>query len=310
MTRRGTSWLVSLDVIIPTFGRADLLEELVAQLRTQTLQPASILFVDDTPDDSVLLAAKDLGVNYLRNDAPPSLTRARNKGIEATSQPYFCFLDSDIQLPPNYLERMVSLFAHPSKPVVVQAHVENPWRHQWWKAVPLWLLGQGISRGERMRFKLPVRQSFPSDPSPLSESEWLSGSNMVFHRERLGNIRFDPILERYCLGEDLEMGLQLSGAGKTMILDGTTTIQECNDAQGRIQNEDLERMRVINFRYILSKHFPHRKWNARLTFQDIGWLLLDPLRFPSAFRRYLRNRRDLRRNPTPTQWNKLYGFWK
>lgn len=302
---------MSVAVIIPTYGRTDLLVKLVAQLHQQTVPPNRILLVDDTPGDDVQELAQEIGVDYLRNEGRPSLTRARNAGIEATSEPIIAFLDSDVVLPQDYLERMVALFADPREPTAVQGYVPNDWNHAGWKRVPLWLLGQGINAGTSMRFKFPFKNTFPHKPTGISESEWLSGANMVFHRERLGDIRFDPVLERYCLAEDVDMGLQLAAAGKIMLLDADTIVHELNDAGGRIQNKDLELMRIINIRYLLAKHFPTRRLSTRLTYQDIGWMLqTEGLRFPKALARYVRNRKLAKRAKSPDEWNKLYGFWQ
>ncbi|MGB1697141.1 MAG: glycosyltransferase family 2 protein [Thermoplasmatota archaeon] len=302
---------MSVAVVIPTFGRPDLLRSLVPRLQAQSLKPARILFVDDTPGNDVEEAAKELGVSYLRNPGRPSLTRARNLGISSTTEPVIAFLDSDVQVPLDYLERMVALLSDPRAPTAVQGHVPNAWNQQGWKRIPLNLLLQPVNAGSRMRFRFPFRNSFPHKPRGVSESEWLSGSNMVFHRERLCDLRFDASLERYCLGEDVDMGLQLRHHGHTILLDAETVVHELNDEAGRLDNDDLALMRVINVRHILRKYAPRRAKGIALTYQDLGWLLQnEPTRFLSNLRRYIRHRRMVRGMRTPAEWNPLYSFWE
>lgn len=303
--------LVSVAVVIPTFGRPDLLQSLVPQLLAQTLPPARILLVDDTPGDEVKAVAEALGVDYVRNRGRPSLTRSRNLGIETTTEPVIAFLDSDVQVPVDYLERMVALLGDAREPTAVQGFVPNNWNQQGWKRIPLRLLLQPVNAGTRMRFRYPFRNSFPHNPRGVSESEWLSGSNMVFHRERLGALRFDGAMERYCLGEDVEMGLQLRYHGHTLLLDADTVVQELNAEEGRLDNEDLALMRVVNVRHILRKYAPRRAKGVALTYQDVGWLLQkEPLRFFSNLRRYVRHRKLVRNMRSPDEWNPLYSFWE
>jgi GT2 family glycosyltransferase len=298
---------MSVVVIVPTFGRQELLTGLVSQLRAQTLQADRILFVDDTPGPEVESVAIELGVDYLHNEGHPSLTRARNLGIEGTTEQVIAFLDSDVQLESDYLARMVALLDDSRCPTVVQAHVPNSWRQRGLRGLALRLFLQPVNVGDKMTFKPPFRNSFPDKPSQISESDWLSGSNMVFRRALLGELRFDENLERYCLGEDVEMGLRLRAKGHVILMDGESCVRELNDETGRITNRDLELMRVINVRYILDKHKISKRG---LLWQDIGWIAqTEGWRCIAALRRYIKHRRAVRGMSSPEEWNKLYSFW-
>lgn len=308
-------------VIIPTYGRADRVEALLAQVAAQTLPPLEVLVVDDTPGDEVerAAAAAPGPVRYLRNPGRPSLPRARNHGMAEARGGVFCFLDSDVQIPADYLERMVAALHHAIAPTVVQAYVPHPWNHRGWRGLVFRLLHQGRNVGTRMRFRLPMRNTFPDRRAqePV-ESEWVSGSNMVVHRGRLGRVRFDDRLERYGLAEDVDFGLSVRAAGGRLLLVPDVTVTEGNEEGGRIPGRDLERMRVINARYLLAKHFPGQRWRARLSWQDLGWILHKyPLRaVPAALRRYRADRRaikpflDDRGGVRLPDANVLYSFWE
>jgi GT2 family glycosyltransferase len=302
--------IVDVAVVIPTYGRGDLLERLVRELQGQTVKPARILFVDDTPSAEIEQLASQVGVDYLRMPGRPSLTRARNAGIAATEEPAIAFIDSDVKLPVDYLERMLALLQDPREPTVVQGYVPNNWNQQGWKQIPLRVLLQPVNAGTRMRFRSPFRNSFPHKPLGISKSEWLSGSNMVFQRERLGAVRFDGELERYCLGEDVDMGLKLRHAGHTILLDADTRVGELNDAAGRLANDDLALMRIINIRHILNKYPSKPLQGLALTIQDLGWIAqTEGWRCIAALRRYIKHRRAVRGMSSPEEWNKLYSFW-
>jgi GT2 family glycosyltransferase len=314
-----------VSVILPTYGRGPLVAELLGTLAAQTLRPVEVLVVDDTPDDEVKrvcvsgAAGPGVPVRYTRPPGRPSLTRARNHGISRATGDVLCFLDSDVRPAPTYLARMVEALDDASRPTVVQAFVPHRWKHRGWKGVVFRLLHQGRNVGTTMRFRLPMRNTFPDRraDAPVA-SEWVSGSNMVIHRARLGDVRFDDALERYCLAEDVDFSLRLRAAGKTMLLVPDETVTEGNEQGGRIPHRDLERMRVVNLRHILATHFPDRRWRARLTWQDLGWILHKyPLRdVPGALARYFADRRAVRpftrrdggvRLP---EANVLYSFWE
>lgn len=103
-------------VVVPTYGRAQLLNEAVASVLSQTVTDFECIVVDDASpdppeipgDDRVRVVARE------RNGGPAA---ARNSGIAAASGRYLAFLDDDDVWVPDRLERAVA--AHRRAPVAV-----------------------------------------------------------------------------------------------------------------------------------------------------------------------------------------------
>jgi glycosyltransferase involved in cell wall biosynthesis len=99
-----------VSVIIPTYNRADLIEETIDSVLKQTFDDLEIIIVDDGSTDSTKEVVRrfDGPIKYLYQENR-GRSCARNRGFEASSGDYICFLDSDDVLDPRMLDRQVSL---------------------------------------------------------------------------------------------------------------------------------------------------------------------------------------------------------
>jgi glycosyltransferase involved in cell wall biosynthesis len=113
-----------ISVIIPTYGRPELLERAVRSAAEQTLPPAEIVIVDDNEPGSParaetaeLVAAmeRSLGgrvpVRYTELAKNSGGAAARNAGVASSSGDLLAFLDDDDWWLPGKLEAQVSFFA-------------------------------------------------------------------------------------------------------------------------------------------------------------------------------------------------------
>ncbi len=95
-------------VIIPTYNRLDFLKKSIDSVLNQSFKEFEFLIIDDGSSDGTVEYLDSRSIKYLtisKRDAPQGVSRARNHGIENTSAPWVCFLDSDDQWLPSKLER-------------------------------------------------------------------------------------------------------------------------------------------------------------------------------------------------------------
>lgn len=109
---------VPISVIIPAFGRQDLLDEAVSSIMQQESLPHELIVVDDgSPMPLVVPAgARDasLQIRLIRHDVNRGAAAARNTGLSAAQSDWIAFLDSDDRLLPDSLRSRWSLIAsHP-----------------------------------------------------------------------------------------------------------------------------------------------------------------------------------------------------
>ena len=108
----------SVTVVIPTFNRARELERALEGLEGQSVGSSlRVIVVDNSSTDSTrslmeaLVPRWDGRLTYIVKE-PEGPASARNVGLAAADTPYVLFQDSDIELPPEWVERAL-------------AHIEN-----------------------------------------------------------------------------------------------------------------------------------------------------------------------------------------
>jgi glycosyltransferase involved in cell wall biosynthesis len=100
-----------VSVVIPTYNRAEILPRAIESALNQTYRNLEVLVVDDGSTDetpSVVEGFDDQRVTYHRVSQNGGANRARNIGVEEATGEYISFLDSDDELLPEHIERVVA----------------------------------------------------------------------------------------------------------------------------------------------------------------------------------------------------------
>ena len=104
-----------ISVVIPTYGRADLLEGAILSVLEQTYKVVEVIVVDDNDDVSEYrrktekLMEKfwgDIRVHYIQNPRNSGGCVARNNGVACAKGQWIAFLDDDDYYLPDYLYEM------------------------------------------------------------------------------------------------------------------------------------------------------------------------------------------------------------
>jgi glycosyltransferase involved in cell wall biosynthesis len=122
-----------ISVIIPTFNRAEFLEQAIASVLDQSLACGEILVVDDGSVDATSEVVRKISgstavpIRYLYQENKGA-SAARNKGIAEAQHDLFCFLDSDDRWAPHKLE--MQLEAMERQPHYLISHTREIWYRQ------------------------------------------------------------------------------------------------------------------------------------------------------------------------------------
>jgi histidinol-phosphate phosphatase family protein len=92
-------------VVIPTIGRPSLHETLASLTAAEGARPAAVIVVDDRPGGPPLLEPLRHGARLLRSRGGGPAA-ARNRGWRAASTPWVTFLDDDVVVSPDWLDRL------------------------------------------------------------------------------------------------------------------------------------------------------------------------------------------------------------
>ncbi|MCI5137250.1 MAG: glycosyltransferase family 2 protein, partial [Candidatus Electrothrix sp. AR1] len=122
-----------ISVIIPTFNRAEFLEQAIDSVLDQSLACGEILIVDDGSTDATseivrrISGSAKVPISYLYQENKGA-SAARNKGIVEARYEFLCFLDSDDRWAPRKLE--LQLEAMEEQPHYLISHTREIWYRQ------------------------------------------------------------------------------------------------------------------------------------------------------------------------------------
>ncbi len=322
------STVPSVSVIIPTYERRKQVEACIRSIWRQRHTPDEILLVDDSPSDAIERLTRELRdgpvpVRYLHNPGRPSLTRARNHGIDNTAGDIVCFFDSDSLPEPDYIERAVAVLAQRPEALAVRGIESSQSVMPPLYRAYRWLFCQGISGGKTIRIGFPPTFTrYPVELPGVTISDSMRGSNMVIRRKAFQLARFDPEMERYSFFEDIDFALALRRAKPDCILcDPKMLVNHPRIEAGRIPDDDLFLMVYANKHYLAHKYYrvgPRRA--LKLWWSDLGYVIMHSQRSWTRLRLLWprhrrvkqllrRHRRDLREGRL-APLNQYYSFMK
>jgi glycosyltransferase involved in cell wall biosynthesis len=114
--------------VIPARNEADAIVATLEAAARQTLPDAEIVAVDDGSTDGttdLLRSWERTGMLKLLTGRRGSAAAARNAGIRAASGEVIVFVDADVRVRPDFLERLAALYERGADFVSVHSQVEN-----------------------------------------------------------------------------------------------------------------------------------------------------------------------------------------
>jgi glycosyltransferase involved in cell wall biosynthesis len=205
-----------LSVILPTFNRAALLERALAALLRQTASPASyeIVVVDNnSTDGTAALVARPADPRVrLVSEPRQGLSYARNAGLAAARAPIVAFTDDDVEVAPDWIDTIVTLFDRHPAIDGAGGRVLPSWEH----GRPRWLTREHWAP-LALQDHGDCRRVFDRD-APIG----LIGANVAFRRSTFDRIgTFSPAVQRVKDGigstEDHELLARLYHSGGRML---------------------------------------------------------------------------------------------
>jgi GT2 family glycosyltransferase len=100
-------------VVIPTWNRRDLLERLLDRLGAQTYSIEEVIVVDNASRDASAEAAAAKGARVIALERNFGFAKAVNLGIKETRTELVAIVNNDIEVEPDWLERLVKMVRLP-----------------------------------------------------------------------------------------------------------------------------------------------------------------------------------------------------
>jgi GT2 family glycosyltransferase len=204
---------MKVSIIIPTYYRSKDLSLLFNSLLEKTVKPIEIIVVDDTPTAVIRYVCKmykdkfdkpGTQLLYIRNNGERSISIARNLGAKIAKGDILLFLDSDVILYSEYIEKILEVFNKHPDAIGVQGWTVFPPSSR--KGIRHHLIQTLLEL-----FYLPGHLTndsceYPSYPINLEKTitcNWLNGLGMAVKHSVLNEIQFDEKLGGYSYMEDV-----------------------------------------------------------------------------------------------------------
>jgi GT2 family glycosyltransferase len=193
--------------VIPVRNGGDDFERVLRGLRVSAGDGCELIVIDDgSTDDSAAVAARHGATTVLRHARPLGPAASRNAGARAAAAPLLFFLDADVLVHEDTVERLLAHFERdPGLTALFGSYDDRP-------AAP------GLVSQFRNLLHHHVHQSgrFEADARP-AHTFW-TGCGAIRRDAFLALGGFDPRLYRRPAIEDIELGYRLTRAGHRIAL--------------------------------------------------------------------------------------------
>lgn len=233
----------SIAVIIPTKNRLQSLMQTLASIQLQTHQPNEVIIIDQSDkffDIKKLSKFKEVmfRLKHIYNPTLSGLTAAKNEGIKHTTAEIVFFIEDDIILAEDFIEKVIEIYRWQPYLGGVGGYITN-YRKSRLHSFLYRLLFRGQFRDPRYEF---YRSSIEKIPSAV-ETNIISGGCVSFKRIVLEEFKFSEWFTGYSFGEDVEFCLRANSKYKFALTSAAKAIH--NKSTQRIKSSQL----YFHYRY-------------------------------------------------------------
>lgn len=220
-----------LSVIIATKNRYDALLKALQSIATQTVLPREIIIIDQTanngdwPQKLAATVPVSIHLDYVWNPSVSGLPAARNLAMARSHSEILLFLDDDVTLYPDFLEKLVTAWSsHPDAAGI--SGVPDNYRRPG-MVYSIW--SKIFMRGPFHDDRQPVYWQAMSLSRPVRVTRF-TGAMMSFRKSAMNGMRFDDNLRGVADGEDVDLCVRLNGV---YLIDPACKLTHHFDPSGR-----------------------------------------------------------------------------
>jgi len=180
---------IAASVIIPCRNGAGTIGAAVRTALDQSLRPLEVIVVDDASTDASAAIARAAGARVITLAARSNAGGARNHGIDEARGDVLAFLDADVEIAHDWLERVALAFQDPDI-VAVGGTIENGRPGRWGDLDHLLIHSEWMDDAPRTCGAFPTMA-------------------IAYRRAAVGDIRFRPTN----LGEDIFFAVAVQRGG-------------------------------------------------------------------------------------------------
>ena len=272
------SGLADISVVIPTRNREIVLRKTLSTLLEQTLLPAEIILIDASDEEPGQLKQQLVNefvkrgamVKWL-NAAERGAAVQRNQGVAIARFPFILFMDDDVYLEPDVVEKLWKGINTQEKAGAVNAMIKNqqytnPGKLTRWMYTVLSNKKSDTYAGKIIG---PAWNLLPEDREGLPEyvpCEWLNTTCTLYRKEALPSPVFQSHFTGYSLMEDVTLSVQVAKHWKLYNARTARIYHDSQPGQHKSSAYALARMELINRHYVMTKVLERRSTGAYFKF--------------------------------------------
>jgi GT2 family glycosyltransferase len=256
----------TLSVLIPTLNRPHDLALAVKTLLAQTRLPQELIIMDQSESDESEQRVKELfaqrpeiaerfELRYVRDSSIRSLAVARNLLLDLNRSDLFLFLDDDVELEPDFVERLIEGYADDPAVTGISGIITNytpgGFASRMWKR----FFVHGPFYDDRQ--EIYHRADELREAGRIAVSRF-GGGLMSFRTDRIGGLRFDRNLQGASEGEDVDFCMHLPKGARLEIDPRARLVHNASVAARKSEHWIASVVRGSSYLY-------YRNWRSGLT---------------------------------------------
>lgn len=305
----------NISVIIPTMNRPDSLKQTLDCIVMSVKKPSEIIVVDQSINPEIAdLNRKyaeecdaEVNVKYLYQSVP-SLTKARNYGIQQATNDIIVCSDDDVDVKRRTFEIIEEVMTDDNIAMIAGLDINTKLSN---KSKIGYFIGTKSYRKRNIGHVTPsVFGRFPIAVSGITDTEWAMGFFFVIRRslQVKWNVWWDEQLVSYAYAEDLDFSYNYYKHAKTenlrCIYHPEIIVTHQATKEYRVPSRKSSLMYIINREYLSYKHFP--AYSRLATRWTNFWRIIAAIKHPQHMKNLLEgqiladlNRKEIRKGKLP-----------
>jgi GT2 family glycosyltransferase len=221
-----------VSIIIASSNRIKSLKKCLDSIRKQSYEGCEIILVAIKKNPDYTRLATEYGAK-LYEDSGKGLCGARNIGLAKSSKEIILFLDDDVELCSDYLEKIIGLFRREEIGGVGGVAI-TPAKHE----AKLFSLRQFLHRRFDFYVKSKVNYTYVTNS--------LSGCNMAFRKKVLLEVNgSDENFYGSCAGEDSDLSYRVKEKGHQLLIEPSARVIHYSNFIRRAREKNHEYFRTL-----------------------------------------------------------------
>lgn len=279
-----TKTLETASVVIATLNRPDEIQRCVKSVVNQSIRPRQLIVIDAGDLQHVRGPIEDTcqesEIEFIYQQGAPSTTMQRNLGATHVDSSVVYFLDDDVELESDYIQKTLELYERDSERriagvsgVIDPCYVSSTGFWRWYKK--FFLLAE-TRKDAHSRLK---SSNFPIHLTELScvrECEIMPSTAVSYRIEVFRQYEFDRDLTGYVMAEDLDLSYRISRSF-SLLTTPEAVYRHSKSKVSRNSPREMEKRRLLFTQYFFRKNQGASLWRHVARYWSIIGLLLRTL---------------------------------